>query len=220
MCGIAGILHTRRARTVDTAGLGRMADALAHRGPDGHGVWSDGPIGLAHRRLAIIDLAGGRQPMVSRVTGAAVTFNGEIYNFRELRGELQALGAGFDEHSDTEVVLRAYEHWGDRCVHHLRGMFAFAVWDPRTRRLFAARDRLGIKPFCYWWDGETLVFASELKALAALRVFPLRVDDAAFESYLRLQYVPAPGTFVRDVRHLQPGRTLTVAEDGRLCEDR
>jgi asparagine synthase (glutamine-hydrolysing) len=220
MCGIAGILHTRRVRPVDTAGLQRMAGALAHRGPDGHGVWSDGPIGLAHRRLAIIDLAGGRQPMVSHVTGAALTFNGEIYNFRDLRRELETLGAGFDEQSDTEVVLRAYEHWGDRCVHHLRGMFAFAVWDPRTRRLFAARDRLGIKPLYYRWDGETLVFASELKALAALRGVPLEVDSAAFESYLRLQYVPAPGTFVRGVRHLQPGRTLTVAEDGRLREDR
>ena len=127
MCGIAGILHTRRARPVDTAGLERMAGALAHRGPDGHGVWSDGPIGLAHRRLAIIDLAGGRQPMVSGVTGAALTFNGEIYNFRDLRSELQALGAGFDEQSDTEVVLRAYEQWDHLCVQHLRGMFAFAV---------------------------------------------------------------------------------------------
>jgi asparagine synthase (glutamine-hydrolysing) len=220
MCGIAGILHTRGGRAVDQAGLEHMAGALAHRGPDGHGVWSEGPIGLAHRRLAIIDLAGGRQPMVSRATGATLTFNGEIYNFRELRGELKGLGAGFDEQSDTEVVLRAYEHWGDLCVHHLRGMFAFALWDPRTRRLFAARDRLGIKPFFYRWDGETLVFASELKALAALHGVPLEVDGAAFESYLRLQYVPAPGTFVRDIRHLQPGRTLTVGEDGRLQEER
>src|SRR5438309_11451906 len=155
MCGIAGILHTRRARAVDTAGLERMAFALAHRGPDGHGVWSDGPIGLAHRRLAIIDLEGGRQPMVSCVTGAALTFNGEIYNFRDLRGELQALGAGFDEQSDTEVVLRAYEHWGDFCVHQLRGVLAFGVWHLPTRRLFSPRGRLGLQPCHYRWGRNT-----------------------------------------------------------------
>jgi|KBSMisStaDraftv2_1062788.scaffolds.fasta_scaffold08087_4 asparagine synthase (glutamine-hydrolysing) len=214
MCGIAGIVHTD-ARPVDRSALERMAEAMAHRGPDGSGIWTDGGVGLAHRRLAIIDLAGGRQPMVSADTGCVLTFNGEIYNYRELRATLAADGTHFVEQSDTEVVLRAYEAWGDGCVEHLRGMFAFAVWDPRVRRLFAARDRLGIKPLYYRWHSGTLTFASELKAiLVADPMARPGIDPRSFDRYLRLQYVPAPHTMVDGVRQLLPGSTLALAMDG------
>ena len=214
MCGIAGIVHTD-ARRVDRPALERMAEAMAHRGPDGNGVWTDGAVGFAHRRLAIIDLAGGHQPMVSADTGCVLTFNGEIYNYRELRATLAADGTRFVEQSDTEVVLRAYEAWGDGCVEHLRGMFAFAVWDPRVRRLFAARDRIGIKPLYYRWHGGALTFASELKAIlvADLTARP-GIDARSFDRYLRLQYVPAPHSMVDGVRQLRPGSTLALAMDG------
>ena len=191
-----------------------MADAMTHRGPDGHGVWVDGPVGLSHRRLAIIDLDGGRQPMVSPWSGAVLAFNGEVYNFRTLRAELAGLGVRFLEQSDTEVVLRAYEHWGERCVEHLDGMFAFAIWDPRTEKVFAARDRLGIKPFYYHARPDVFVFASELKALSARGDLRLEVDQAAFESYLRLQYIPAPASIFKRVCHLLPGHTITATRDG------
>lgn len=210
MCGIAGIVHTD-GRPADRAELQRMADALAHRGPDGTGIWQHGATGLVHRRLAIIDLEGGRQPMAGADTGCVLTFNGEIYNYRDLRRELQADGLVFHEASDTEVVLRAYERWGDRCVDHLQGMFAFAIWDPRTPRLFAARDRLGIKPLYYRWQSGTLRFASELKAmLAADPTRTAALDPRSFDRYLRLQYVPSPHTMVAGVRQVPPGCTVAL----------
>jgi asparagine synthase (glutamine-hydrolysing) len=211
MCGIAGIVHTD-ARPVDASALQRMGVAMAHRGPDGSGVWCGGPVGLAHRRLAIIDLEGGRQPMLSAATGCVLTFNGEIYNYRELRAALASDGLPFLEHSDTEVVLRAFERWGEHCVDHLHGMFAFAIWNPGTSRLFVARDRLGIKPLYYRWQAHTLTFASELKAiLAADATTRPGVDAHSFDRYLRLQYVPAPHTMVEGVRHLLPGCALSLA---------
>ena len=220
MCGIAGIVHTD-ARPVDPLALRRMGDAMAHRGPDGSGEWASGPVGLAHRRLAIIDLTGGRQPMVSAATGCALSFNGEIYNFRELRDILEHEGQPFFERSDTEVVLRAYEQWGDGCVDRLQGMFAFAIWDPRRARLFAARDRLGIKPLYYRWQDRTLTFASELKAiLAADPGQRPTLDTRSFDRYLRLQYVPAPHTMVAGVKQLLPGCTLTLSRDGQPEEAR
>jgi asparagine synthase (glutamine-hydrolysing) len=200
--------------------LQHMAAAMAHRGPDGAGVWTEGAVGLAHRRLAIIDLSGGVQPMASAETGAVLVFNGEIYNYRELRRELAALGQHFLEHSDTEVVLRAFEEWGEGLLGRLRGMFAFAIWDPRTRRLFAARDRLGIKPFYYRSDSETFLFASELRALTASREFPREVDDASFDAFLRLQYIPGPSTILRGVRQLPPAHWLSIGEDGRIAVSR
>ena len=219
MCGIAGILHFDGS-VAEPERLRRMADAMAHRGPDGEGVWTDFGVGLAHRRLAIIDLSGGRQPMVGE-SGAVLTFNGEIYNYKTLRAELVALGASFNEQSDTEVVLRAYEVWGERCVTHLQGMFAFAVWAPRTRTLFAARDRLGIKPLYYYYAaGRMFLFASELKAIAARGDIPLVVDEGAFVSYLQRQYVEGPDSIFRNVRHLPPGHTLTISASGHLKQDR
>lgn len=212
MCGIAGIVHTD-ARPVSSEALRRMADAMAHRGPDGEGVWHSGAAGFAHRRLAIIDLEGGHQPMCSDASGAVLTFNGEIYNYRELRSTLTNAGHAFRQQSDTEVVLRAWEHWGDTCVDHLHGMFAFAIWAPLAGRMFIARDRLGIKPLYYRWRQGTLTFASELRALLSDPDCPRRVDDASFDQYLRLQYVPAPRTMVAGIAQLPPGSTLTLNPD-------
>lgn len=198
-----------------------MGDAMAHRGPDGSGIWHHDDVGFAHRRLAIIDLDGGRQPMQSPESRAVLTFNGEIYNFKELRQQLEADGLRFREHSDTEVVLKAYERWGHHCVDHLQGMFAFAIWDAHDARLFAARDRLGIKPFYYQWRDDTLTFASELKAiLAASPDDDRRVDSPSFDRYLRLQYVPAPHTMVAGIRHLRPGHTLTLVRGHEPHEQR
>lgn len=212
MCGIAGIVHTD-TRPVSPDTLQGMADALAHRGPDGSGVWTGDGVGIAHRRLAIIDLAGGRQPMSSRDSGCVLTFNGEIYNYREVRQVLRDDGLPFLEQSDTEVVLRAWERWGEQCVDRLQGMFAFAVWDPSARRVFIARDRLGIKPLYYRWTGQTLTFASEMKAvLAADPGHPHTLDPHSFDRYLRLQYVPGPHTIVTGVRQLPPGCTVTFAQ--------
>ena len=213
MCGIAGVVHTD-GRAVDPSALTRMAEAVAHRGPDGRGTWADGSVGLAHTRLAIIDLHGGRQPMVASDSGCVLSFNGEIYNYKALRQTLQADGATFLEHSDTEVVLRAYERWGGAFVDRLHGMFAFAIWNPQTRQLFAARDRIGIKPFYYRWLDGTLTFASELKAvLASDPTAPRALDVRSFDRYLRLQYVPAPRTIVEGIRQLPPGHTLTLSVD-------
>ena len=173
MCGIAGLANLAET-PVDEALLRRMTRTLAHRGPDGEGFYTDGPIGLGHRRLSIIDLSTGSQPMASADGAAWIVFNGEIYNFRELRTELMARGHRFRTSSDTEVILSAYATWGDDCVRHLRGMFAFALWDRRRRRLLLARDRAGIKPLVYAWDGQRLLFASELKALLEDRAVSAR----------------------------------------------
>jgi asparagine synthase (glutamine-hydrolysing) len=220
MCGISGLLNADPRQHVDPGHLTGMADALAHRGPDGRGVWIDGAVGLAHRRLAIIDLDGGAQPMGSLDSHAVVTFNGEIYNFRELARDLTAAGLRVRDRSDTSVVLAAYDRWGETCVEYLRGMFAFAIWDPTRRRLFAARDRLGIKPFYYRWDRATLAFASDLTALLALPGAPRQIDDQAFESYLRRQYVPGAQAIVRGIRRLPPGHTLSAAPGADPVERR
>lgn len=220
MCGIAGVLRTD-GRDVELATLTRMSKAVAHRGPDGDGLWTHGSVGFSHRRLAIIDLQGGRQPMVAPDSGCVLIFNGEIYNFAALRKTLQAEGSTFIEQSDTEVVLRAYERWGEAAVDRLQGMFAFAIWNPRTRQLFAARDRIGIKPFYYRWLDGTLTFASELKAILASDPTASRTLDVdSFDRYLRLQYVPAPRTIVQGVRQLPPGHTLTLNVDSRQLAER
>src|SRR5258706_3778032 len=167
MCGIAGILKFDPGATVDEARLRRMRDVLRHRGPDAEGLVIAGHVGLAHRRLSIIDIAGGRQPMASADQTLWITYNGEVYNFRELRAELETRGYRFTTNSDTEVVLRAYEAFGEACVERLRGMFAFAVWDQKHRKLFLARDRLGIKPLYYAERGGELLFVSEINAILA-----------------------------------------------------
>ncbi len=214
MCGIAGLLHVD-GRPIDLDLLTRMTDALYHRGPDDHGYFRDAGIGLGFRRLSIIDLGGGHQPMPNEDGTVQIIFNGEIYNFRELRVELERQGHVFRTASDTEVIVHGYEAWGDDVVQHLNGMFAFAIWDGRRRRLLLARDRLGIKPLVYSLRGSTLAFASEIKSLLQLPGFDAAVNDRAVFDYFSYLYIPGPETIYRDVRKLQPGEVLTV-ENGKV----
>ena len=212
MCGIAGSVgHSDPART---AALGRaMLDVIAHRGPDGTGTWTDPrhPVWLGHRRLAIIDLAAGAQPMATADGALVVTFNGCIYNYKELRTELEAAGRTFRTDSDTEVILHGYAVWGDDCLTRFNGMWAFAIWDARARRLFAARDRLGIKPFYWHCDGTRLLFASEIKALLLDRTVPRRVDDDALRQNLTFQFCLDDRTLFAGVHRLPPGHALSFA---------
>jgi asparagine synthase (glutamine-hydrolysing) len=191
-----------------------MNDILAHRGPDGEGFHLDGPVGLGHRRLAIIDLDTGAQPMTTADGGPWIVFNGEIYNFRELRLELEAVGHRFRTSSDTEVILAAYERWGVECPRRLRGMFTFAIWDPRRRRLFLARDRVGIKPLVYSWDGRRLLFASEIKSILQSPDVPRTLDWDALREYLTYHYIPAPRTIFKEIRKLLPASSLVIDVDG------
>jgi asparagine synthase (glutamine-hydrolysing) len=209
MCGFVGIFDPSGRAPIDRALLERMNRSQRHRGPDGEGMHVAQGIGLAHTRLAIIDLDGGAQPMFNEDHSAVVVYNGEIYNFRDLRDELRAQGHRFRSASDTEVIVHAWEEWGEACVARLRGMFAFALWDERQRTLFLARDRLGIKPLHYAvLPGGPLLFASELKALLAHPDLPRRIDPCAVEDYLAYGYVPDPKTIYRDARKLPPGHSL------------
>lgn len=234
MCGIAGIMRLDGATLSPGAGraLKAMTDCMALRGPDGEGFWRQGPVALGHRRLSIIDLAGGSQPMQSADGRFCVVHNGEIYNFRELRRELEARGARFRTDSDTEVVLEAYAAWGEASLERLEGMFAFAVWDSGRRCLFCARDRFGKKPFFYTFQKGVFCFASELSALSLLaRPLPAHVpnpfgaegdagpgflplgfhlDATALMRYLAYEYVPTPGTMYREAQSLEPAHCLLV----------
>ncbi len=210
MCGIAGYLEPDGA---DPVALQRMCDALAHRGPDDAGVrvWEDHGVGLAHRRLSIIDLSpAGRNPMANEDESIWVVHNGEIYNHRELRRQLESAGHRFRSHSDTEVLAHSYEEWGLAHIERLRGMFAYAIYDRRgaSPRVLLVRDRLGIKPLHYAWDGGRLAFASELKAFCAVPWVDRSPDRGALADYLTLQYVPAPKTAYSGIRKLGPGQLL------------
>ena len=209
MCGIAGILNLDTRGSVDPARLERMRDALRHRGPDDEGIMVEGPVGLVHRRLSIIDLTTGHQPMTNRQRDLWITYNGEIYNFRELRAELEAYGCTFATRSDTEVILQAYATFGEDCVTHLRGMFAFALWDERRRKLFLARDRLGIKPLYYARREHELLFASEIKALLAAGPLQPAFNRAVLPEFLATRFVAGEETFFKGIRKLLPGRTLS-----------
>jgi len=212
MCGIAGIAR-RDGGPIDTVLLRRMTDVLAHRGPDGEGFHVTGSVGLGHRRLAIIDVVGGVQPMLSADGAVAITYNGEVYNFRELRSELEARGFRFRTTSDTEVVLHAYEAWGEEAPRRLRGMFAFAISDLRRRQLFLARDRAGIKPLVYSWDGRCLRFGSELKALLQDRALSRELDWSAVAEYFRHGYITSPRTIFTAIRKLPPASYLVCSLD-------
>ena len=217
MCGIAGFLALPGGRPANAPrALAAMSKLIAHRGPDGEGTWStpDGSVGFVHRRLAIIDLSpSGAQPMHAP-NGTVITYNGEIYNYLELREEL-ASGWTFVSTSDTEVILAAYERWGEACVEHLRGMFAFALWDSRQHRLFMARDRFGIKPLYYTEQNGVFYFASEAKAL--LPFLPsIETDEDALAEYLTFQYTIGEKTLFRGIRALLPGH-LMVAGDGGIA---
>ena len=214
MCGIAGRLNFRTGAPVDPGVLRHMGDLLAHRGPDGGVVWQEGSIGLAHRRLAIVDLSdAARQPMTAEDPRVRIVCNGEIYNFRELRAELEARGHRFHTRSDTEVLLTAYAAYGVECLFRLHGMFAFALWDGGRRRLVLARDRVGKKPLYYRLDGDGIAFASEPKAFLAEPAFEARPDVTALSDYLTYHYVPAPGSAFAGVRRLPPAHSLVI-EDG------
>src|SRR6185436_20625412 len=199
MCGIAGYLSFEAAPPPDDPLVLRMAEAVRHRGPNRVATCVAGHAALGHARLSIIDLDGGSQPMASPDGRFRIVFNGEIYNFRELRQELEARGRRFTTRSDTEVLLAAYERWGADCVHHLRGMYAFAVHDLVEGGLFLARDPLGIKPLYWFQDRGVLAFASELQALRLHPSFPRAIEPAAIDDYLALQYIPVPRTIYRSV---------------------
>jgi asparagine synthase (glutamine-hydrolysing) len=209
MCGIAGKLYADPARRVASALVDAMTDALAHRGPDARGTHVVGPVGLGHRRLSIIDLSpDANQPMIGP-SGAAITFNGEIYNFLELRHFLEGHGHRFRTRSDTEVLLALYEHEGERCLDRLVGMFAFAIWDPARQTLFCARDRLGKKPLYYHATADGFAFGSELSALLADPEVPRVLDPNALHHYLTLHYAPSPSTAFAGVGKLAAGHALT-----------
>jgi asparagine synthase (glutamine-hydrolysing) len=208
MCGIVGIVRLMSGEPVDPGRLARMREALRHRGPDGEGLYASGPVGLGHRRLAIVDVAGGRQPMTNEDKTLWITFNGEIYNHEALRPGLEARGHRYETRSDTETILHLYEEAGEGCVEGLSGMFAFALWDARQGRLLLARDRLGIKPLYYAVSGHELLFASEIKALLAAGL-PAELNEAVVPEYLATRGVAGSETLFRDVKVLEPGTTLT-----------
>lgn len=217
MCGIAGIFNTRERAEVNADLLARITHALTHRGPDEAGFHREPGLGLGHRRLSIIDIAAGQQPMFSEDHRVAMVFNGEIYNFKTLREELRTLGQRFHTRSDSEVLLRAWEQWGEACVGRLRGMFAFAIWDGRREVFFLARDRLGIKPMFYGLMGNgELVFASELKSVVAHPAFRRTLDPLAVEDYFAYGYVPEPKTIYATACKLPPGHTLTLRRGSAL----
>lgn len=217
MCGIAGRWNFESGRPVPAEQVRRMCDAIAHRGPDDAGVWCDGAIGLGHRRLSIVDLsAAGHQPMPNAAGTCWIVFNGEIYNFLELRSELERDGVVFRSRTDTEVILALYERHGIGCLERLRGMFAFALYDGVERKLFLARDRVGVKPLCYHTGRDGIAFASEVKALLQDPAVGREPDPVAIHHYLTYQAVPAPMSAFRGVRKLPPGHYLEV-RDGRVA---
>src|SRR6266702_3550330 len=207
MCGITGIVRSDGAR-IDRELLARMNAAIRHRGPDDDGFYFSDGVGLAMRRLAIIDLASGQQPIHNQDRTAWIVFNGEIYNYRELREKLEKLGDTFYTNSDTEAIIHAYDRYGADCPKHLRGMFAFAIWDERTQELFVARDRVGKKPLLYAQLNGQLVFASEFSALLLHPEISREIEPEALHHYLSFMCVPAPLTAYRAIKKLEPGHSL------------
>ena len=215
MCGICGKIDFT-GKTVSENLLRSMTDSFAYRGPDDEGFFFDGPVGLGHRRLSIIDLSpAGRQPMSNEDESLWLVFNGEIYDFAQTRKDLLSKGHALKSHTDTETVLHLYEDEGMDCLKRLNGMFAFALWDARLRRLWLARDRLGKKPLLYYWDGKRLIFASEIKAILRDPDVARQIDFEALDLYLTLNYIPAPWTIFKNIRKLPPGHTLLL-ERGAL----
>ncbi len=211
MCGITGIFDTRATTAIDQALLNRMNESQHHRGPDEGGLHREPGVGLGHRRLSIIDLSSGQQPLFNEDGSVVVVYNGEIYNFQGLSEELQALGHTFRTHCDTEVIVHAWEQWGETCVTRFRGMFAFAVWDRNRETLFLGRDRLGIKPLYYaLLPNGQLLFGSELKALLTHPELPREIEPQAVEDYFAYGYVPEPKTILRHALKLPPAHTLVV----------
>jgi asparagine synthase (glutamine-hydrolysing) len=215
MCGICGIVNLTDNHPINKFNLEQMNNTIRHRGPDDDGYYLDQTAGLAMRRLSIIDLNTGHQPISNEDGSIWIVFNGEIYNYRELRQTLEQKGHVFTTLTDTETIVHAYEAYGDDCVQHLNGMFAFAIWDQKRRRLFLTRDRLGIKPLYYYASPQQLIFGSELKAVMANPAVPRDIDFTALDQFLTLEYVPTPRSIFQEVKKLPPGHSL-VAENGQI----
>ena len=212
MCGIAGIFGQDQLQNHQQR-IARMLTEIGHRGPDGEGTWFEpsGVGGMGHRRLAIIDVDGGKQPMSNEDDTIWISFNGCIYNYQDIQRELREKGHRFRTHSDTEVIVHAYEEWGPACVERFNGMWAFAIWDGRSRTVFCSRDRIGVKPLYYTWDGRQLVLASEIKALLASDAVAARVNTDGMRQYLTFQYCLGENTLFEGVHRLPPGHNLTLA---------
>ncbi len=219
MCGIAGQFNFQRHEPVERETIVRMADSIAHRGPDDEGFFITGPVGLGFRRLSIIDLAGGHQPMSDAEETVWIIFNGEIYNYRELRAELQKKGHQFRTNSDTEVIIHGYKEWGTDVFNHLNGMFGLAIWDVRNRRLVVARDAMGIKLVYYKIRNGQFTFGSEIRPILAAQDSKPKVDPVALKLFLQFRYTPSPLTIFQGIRKLAAG-TMLVVEKGKCREER
>ena len=218
MCGIAGFIDAQCSYDNAVQLIDRMCKVIRHRGPDDQGVWVGDGMAVGMRRLSIIDLVGGHQPIFNEDQSVLVVFNGEIYNYRELRHLLEERGHHFQTTSDTEAIVHAYEEYGDDCVKQLRGMFTFAIWDRKRQRLLAARDRFGKKPLNYYWDGQRLIFGSEIKSLLEAAI-PREINHLALDEYLTYLCVPAPNTLFNGVFKL-PAAHILVYEDGQISTRR
>src|SRR5438552_1721801 len=219
MCGICGQFNFARNEPVEPDTIRRMTESIRHRGPDDEGYLISGPLGFGFRRLSIIDLAGGHQPMSDADETVWVIFNGEIYNYRELRAELQNKCHQFRTSSDTEVIIHGYKEWGVDVFNHLNGMFGLAIWDARNERLVVARDAMGIKLIYYKVDNGRLTFGSEMRSVAAADQSEPAVDPVALNLFLRFRYTPSPLTILDGIRKLAPG-TMLVIENGEYQEKR
>jgi len=213
MCGICGIVTLDPGMSVERDDLLAMRDTMVHRGPDDAGIFIERNVGLGHRRLSIIDLSTGHQPMTNEDGKVVIVFNGELYNYLGLRDQLLAKGHVFTTHSDTEVIIHAYEQYGENCLKHFRGMFVFAIWDSRRHQLFIARDRLGKKPLYYAQWGDTFLFASEIKGILAHPAAHREMDLEALDLYFGFRYVPGPRTMFKGIAKLQPGHFLQIREN-------
>lgn len=216
MCGIAGIINFGGAGRADASVVRQMCQIMAHRGPDDEGIYANGPVALGMRRLSIVDLATGKQPISNEDDTLWIVYNGEIYNHASLRERLESAGHRYKTHSDTETILHLYEEHGSDCLRLLRGMFAFAIWDTKKRRLFMARDRLGIKPFYYALTPQSLIFGSEIKTILACESINPRFDRAQLREYLAFGYLSGAETFYEGIRKLMPGHYAEVGEDGKF----
>ncbi len=216
MCGICGLLDFKKTGIVSKKNIKKMLSSMTHRGPDDEGVFADSIIGLGHRRLSIIDLsANGHQPMTNEDGDIQIVFNGEIYNFLELRNELKKKGHKFTSTSDTEAIIHAYEEWGEKSFSRFNGIFAFAIWDSKKKKLILARDHMGVKPLYYSLQKDSIAFASEIKAFTVLDDFKLTVDKTAVDIYFTMQYIPAPRTIYNEIKKLTPGHYL-ISERGKI----
>jgi len=210
MCGICGIVYSDREQPVEREVLKKMCDVMTHRGPDDEGIYIDQYVGLGMRRLSIIDLSTGKQPIPNEDGTIWVVFNGEIYNHQELRRDLEKLGHKFKTQTDTEAIVHAYEEYGESCVQKFNGMFAFAIWDNRNHTLFLARDRIGIKPLYYLFDKNRLIFGSEIKSILQVGDIPKRIDLQSLDHFLTFEFIPAPLSIFQDIKKLPPGHTLKL----------